>query len=106
MAREYAETQKQAVLGRYSSQSKGKRIAQVILMGSAGTAHYHENRINGDSRALAYIKSQFTARTPIGAGVKAGVDFLRTKGAVDSHKDSVEAVRRMYTNTSSNRRSR
>ena len=96
VAREYADVHKRSVINRYSSQSTGKRVAQILLMGSQGTAYYHENRMKGNGRAKSYIKAMLAARTVTGHFAKQAKDFNDVKAHVDAHRQSVEAVKALY----------
>lgn len=96
VAREYANVHKRSVVDRYSSQSTGKRVAQILLMGSQGTAYYHENRMKGNGRAKSYIKAMLARGTVTGHFTKVARDYADVKAHVDAHKQSVEAVKAAY----------
>ncbi len=77
-----AAREQKAVLNRYDSQSKGKKLAQLFLMGSRGTAYYNEYRIKGDGRVKAYLKARMSNTLPgaLARGVREASEVANDAG--------------------------
>lgn len=63
--RKKAVSEQKKAFSRYDRQSKGKKAVQLLLMGSTGTAIYHEQRVKGNGRVNSFIEAKL--RTSLGA---------------------------------------
>lgn len=75
--RKKAVSEQKKVLSRYDQQSKGKKAAQLLLMGSMGTAVYHAQRLKGNGRVNSFIEAKLRTSTGMLGGLRQAVQDNR-----------------------------